>query len=72
MCQVCTKSSPFRSNLNTGYITGLDMCKVCTRSSPVRRTLNHGDVRRKEEKMQVGFQPVGLNFRGVTVYTPEV
>ena len=24
------RSSPFRSTLNTGYITGLDMCKVCT------------------------------------------
>ena len=24
------RSSPFRSSLNTGYITGLDMCKVCT------------------------------------------
>ena len=24
------KSSPLRSTLNTGYITGLDMCKVCT------------------------------------------
>ena len=23
------RSSPFRSTLNTGYITGLDMCKVC-------------------------------------------
>ena len=23
-------SSPLRSTLNTGYITGLDMCKVCT------------------------------------------
>ena len=28
----CVKyvSSPFRSTVNTGYITGLDMCKVCT------------------------------------------
>ena len=24
------RSSPFRSTLNMGYITGLDMCKVCT------------------------------------------
>ena len=24
------RSSPFRSTLNTSYITGLDMCKVCT------------------------------------------
>ena len=24
------RSSPLRSTLNTGYITGLDMCKVCT------------------------------------------
>ena len=24
------RSGPFRSTLNTGYITGLDMCKVCT------------------------------------------
>ena len=24
------RCSPFRSTLNTGYITGLDMCKVCT------------------------------------------
>ena len=24
------RRSPFRSTLNTGYITGLDMCKVCT------------------------------------------
>ena len=24
------RSSPFRSNLNTSYITGLDMCEVCT------------------------------------------
>ena len=24
------RSSPFRSTLNTGYITGLGMCKVCT------------------------------------------
>ena len=24
------RSSPFRSTLNTGYITGLDMCEVCT------------------------------------------
>ena len=24
------RSSPFRSTLNRGYITGLDMCKVCT------------------------------------------
>ena len=24
------RSSPFRSTLNTGCITGLDMCKVCT------------------------------------------
>ena len=24
------RSSPFRSTLNTGHITGLDMCKVCT------------------------------------------
>ena len=23
-------SSPFRSTLNTGYITTLDMCEVCT------------------------------------------
>ena len=29
---VCSmyRSSPFRSTLNTGYITGLDMCAVCT------------------------------------------
>ena len=25
-----TPPHPFRSTLNTGYITGLDMCKVCT------------------------------------------
>ena len=24
------RSSPFRSTLNTGYITGLGMCEVCT------------------------------------------
>ena len=24
------RSSPFRSTLNTSYITGLDMCEVCT------------------------------------------
>ena len=24
------RSSPFRSTLNTGYITALDMCEVCT------------------------------------------
>ena len=24
------RSSPFRSTLNTGYITGLDMCALCT------------------------------------------
>ena len=24
------RSSPFRSTLNRGYITGLDMCKICT------------------------------------------
>ena len=24
------RSNPFRSTLNTGYITGLDMCTVCT------------------------------------------
>ena len=24
------RSSPFRSTVNTGYITGLDMCRVCT------------------------------------------
>ena len=24
------RRSPFRSTLNMGYITGLDMCKVCT------------------------------------------
>ena len=56
------RSSPFRSTLNTGYITDLDMCKVCTRNSPLRSTLNHGDVKRKEVKMQVGFQPAGLNI----------
>ena len=26
------RSSPFRSNLNTGYITTLDMCEVCTQA----------------------------------------
>ena len=25
-------SSPLRSTLNTGYITGVDMCKVCTQA----------------------------------------
>ena len=24
------RSNPFRSSLNTGYITALDMCEVCT------------------------------------------
>ena len=24
------RSSPLRSTLNTGYISGVDMCKVCT------------------------------------------
>ena len=57
MCKVCTRSSPFRSKLNTGCITGR------ARNSPLRRTLNHGHVRRKEVKMQVGFQPVGKNNR---------
>ena len=27
---ICTRSSPFRSTLNTGYITALDMCEVCS------------------------------------------
>ena len=26
------RSSPFRSTLNTGYITALDMCEVCTKA----------------------------------------
>ena len=29
-CVNMYRSSPLRSTLNTGYITGLDMCKVCT------------------------------------------
>ena len=40
------RSSPFRSTLNTGYITGLDMCKVKSmyQSSPLRSTLNTGYI----------------------------
>ena len=39
------RSSPFRSTLNTSYITGLDMCKVCTEvGSPFRSTLNMGYI----------------------------
>ena len=30
MKYVLDGSSPFRSTLNTGYITALDMCEVCT------------------------------------------
>ena len=36
------RSSPFRSTLNTGYITALDMCEVW--SSPFRSTLNRGYI----------------------------
>ena len=38
------RSSPFRSTLNTGYITGLDMCKVCTEAVHSRSTLNTGYI----------------------------
>ena len=38
------RSSPCRSTVNTGYITGLDMCKECYRSSPFHRTVNTGYI----------------------------
>ena len=52
------RSSPFRSTLNTGCITALNLCEVCTeavqrsvghvwrlhRSSPLRRILNKGYI----------------------------
>ena len=39
------RSSPFRSTLNTGYITALDMCEVCTEAViPFRSTLNTGYI----------------------------
>ena len=31
-CAKYVPSSPFRSTVNTSYITGLDMCKVCTKA----------------------------------------
>ena len=38
-------SSPFRSTLNTGYITALDMCEVCIGAgSPFCSTLNAGYI----------------------------
>ena len=37
------RSSPFRSTLNTGYITGLDVWSMY-RSSPCRSTLNTGHI----------------------------
>ena len=38
-------SSPFRSTLNTGYITALDMCEECIRAgSPFCSTLNTGYI----------------------------
>ena len=36
------RSSPFRSNLNTGYITCLGMCKVCTEAVHSVALLKHG------------------------------
>ena len=38
------RSSPFRSSLNRGYITTLDMCEVCTEAVPFRSTLNTGNI----------------------------
>ena len=38
------RSSPLRSTLNTGYITGLHMCQVMYRSSPLRSTSNTGYI----------------------------
>ena len=39
------QSSPFRSTLNTGYITALDMCEVCIGAgSPCCSTLNTGYI----------------------------
>ena len=38
-------NSPFRSSLNTGYITALDMCEVCIGAgSPFCSTLNTGYI----------------------------
>ena len=38
------RSSPFRSTLNTGYITALDMCEVCTEAvhSAIPSQFEHG------------------------------
>ena len=36
------QSSPFRSTLNTGYITALDMCEVCTEAVHVQVHFEHG------------------------------
>ena len=38
------QSSPFRSTLNTGYITALDMCENMYQSSPFRSSLNTGYI----------------------------
>ena len=38
-------NSPFRSSLNTGYITALDMCEVCFGAgSPFCSALNTGYI----------------------------
>ena len=43
MCEVC-KCSPFRSTLNTGYITTWDMCEVCTEAVHYVALLNTGYI----------------------------
>ena len=37
-------SSPFRSTLNTGYITALAMCEVCTEAVHSVANLNTGYI----------------------------
>ena len=62
------RSSPFRSSVNTGYITGLDMCKVCTEAV-------HSVAVWKSAILHVRFpvrqQKLAGAFKDVFLFTPK-
>ena len=68
------RSSPFRSTLNTSYITGLGMCKVCTEAVHSVALWNAPCVRKKQKNRKY-LWPVGVGRRarrGIRKEQPRV
>ena len=72
LVQSIYRSSPFRSTLNTRYITGLDMCSVCTENKRVSCNSIQENIR-----LAVSLRPhqktreLGAKYSHVQIEAPE-